>query len=448
METIQLNKKEWKLTDCKIGKGGFGKVYQGTDLSGKLKVAIKIVQIEDWPERERQIIEELCKLSGYSNVIPVLDYGTQCDLFYLVMPIADQTLKDYISSNSPFDQKLATSILLDVASGIEEIKEIVHRDIKPANILLHDGVWKIADFGIARDTNRETSANTIRARSKFYAAPEQWEDGKVTKAIDIYSLGCLAFEILEGQTPFGGPNFRRQHTVTPPPRMVKTANLSLQQLVIRMLHKEPTHRPTIGHIITALKSGFPITDRKTDQDTVGRLAFKALQIEERNQEEASRRLKATTELQKLKAIEETSWLPLHLIMKEFYRQLCEVVVGIDNTASVIFVKGSKISIMLPTIMPIPKSGGSVLDLNPAVNCSTRHPSKIVLENAANNIYATAVVNIEWGRGCHRARLVYSGAQGELEWFEQSDSGLVSIQGDHSQEFFNKLMNIIADHIDD
>lgn len=85
-------------------------------------------------------------------------------------------------------------------------------------MLLHDGKWKIADFGIARFVEDATSAHTVREfLSPQYAAPEQWIGERATQATDVYALCCVAYTLLTGEPPFPGPDYQRQHTSESPP---------------------------------------------------------------------------------------------------------------------------------------------------------------------------------------------------------------------------------------
>jgi len=443
---IQLGRK-WIITESELGGGGYGTVFRGNDAAAEIDVAIKRVELGPSSAREAEIAEILREEVHCKNVLPIFDHGQFGLYWYLVMPIADRCLKDYAITNSPLGQEQVIGILQDIANGIKEIRNVIHRDIKPANVLRHDGIWKIGDFGIARNTQSETSANTIRAGSELYAAPEQWrEDEPVTKAIDIYSFGCLAFELLEGSPPFTGSNLREQHRTSSPPQMKKTANPSLKQLVFLMLHKRPGDRPTIDNVINTLATGFQRSDRKTDRDTVGRLAFKALKLERLHHENESKKQKRLRQAQDLKAIEEMAWLPLHLIMKDLYQQLWEIVPGIDNTASVIFFKGGGISLVLPTIIPIRGSGGLVEDMAPKVGYLTKQNQKNMPETSTQGIYATTSVRLEWGTGCHQTNLIYSDSEGKLQWFEVDESTLIPIQENQSQPFIDKWLRIIADHL--
>ena len=95
--------------------------------------------------------------------------------YFIVMAKADRSLADLIASSAPIPEDDAVEILSAIASGLAEMKELIHRDLKPANVLLHNGVWKLADLGLTRFVEDSTSSNTMKYFiTAQYAAPEQW----------------------------------------------------------------------------------------------------------------------------------------------------------------------------------------------------------------------------------------------------------------------------------
>ena len=91
--------------------------------------------------------------------MPVLDAGRDSESanYFLVMPVAESSLQELITSSAPVAEAEALRILAQIADGLAEVPEIVHRDLKPGNVLLYDGAWRIADFGIARFVEESTS---------------------------------------------------------------------------------------------------------------------------------------------------------------------------------------------------------------------------------------------------------------------------------------------------
>ena len=100
----------------------------------------------------------------FENVLAPIDSGQDADTgtYYLLMPRAEKSLDDHLESRGVIPANEAVGMLMQIATGLQEIPEIVHRDLKPANVLFHEGRWKIADFGIARFVEESTSLNTVK----------------------------------------------------------------------------------------------------------------------------------------------------------------------------------------------------------------------------------------------------------------------------------------------
>ena len=130
----------------------------------------------------------------------------------------------------------------------------MHRDIKPENILLLDGHWHLADFGIARYAEATTAPDTLKhAMTLGYAAPEQSRGDRVTSATDVYALGVVAYELLKGKRPFLGPDFRRQHLEESPEPIAGIPD-GLRSLVSGCLFKRPEARPRPQNLLPRLKA--------------------------------------------------------------------------------------------------------------------------------------------------------------------------------------------------
>ena len=191
LQEIRLLNATWKLDVSRpLGPpGGFGEVFEGYSSDGA-KVAIKRLKITAAVAAFREMeIGSVFQGRDFENVVPILDSGNdaESDRYYLVMPICDGSLEDYLSEAGGLTLKEAVDILMDILSGLKEVDDIVHRDLKPGNILKHDGAWKIADFCIAKFVRDATSVETLRSMlTPAYAAPEQWIGDRPTTATDIY----------------------------------------------------------------------------------------------------------------------------------------------------------------------------------------------------------------------------------------------------------------------
>ena len=138
--------------------------------------------------------------------------------------------------------------------GLGEIPSLVHRDMKPGNVLLHEGRWKVADFGIARFLMEATAPGTLKGcLTPRYAAPEQWTGDSATRATDVYSLGCVAVELVTGHPPFAGSadDLMRMHRSEAPPSL-EGVDAGYAAVVTAMLSKSPEERPGLETILGEL----------------------------------------------------------------------------------------------------------------------------------------------------------------------------------------------------
>jgi serine/threonine protein kinase len=230
--------------------GGFGRVYAGEGKDGQ-PVAVKVIDARSGvsPRLLRREAEIADKLQGIKaeHLVEVLDTAQVGDELLLVMERAEGSLDDLLGERRLSEQE-AINVLRDIAAGLRELHQasVIHRDLKPGNVLLIKGRWKLADFGIARDVDLGTQFPTfLGAGSRPYMAPETWRGQSPSFKTDLYSLGCLAYELLAGTRPFPGPDdddYARQH-LEEPPLSLATSNAGLARLVLRLLLKDPAGRP-------------------------------------------------------------------------------------------------------------------------------------------------------------------------------------------------------------
>jgi serine/threonine protein kinase len=222
----------------------------------------------------------------HANIVPIYEFGETGDVAYLVMPyLPDGSLSTLISQQGTLALPLAITYLEQVAAALDyaHARGIVHRDVKPSNMLLHpDGRILLADFGIARPLDLPdlttgspvgaertpgsgTNTSLTQAGSSMgtpeFMAPEQVRGDAITPATDTYALGIAAYEMLAGETPFGGGDvttvLRRQLVSPPPPLRASRSDISprVEEVIFWALAKDPADRPaSAGQFAKALRA--------------------------------------------------------------------------------------------------------------------------------------------------------------------------------------------------
>ena len=243
-------KREWQLGNP-LASGGFGRIFEAKSDDGSAAV-VKLVPKA--PGASRELLFE--ELSVVPNIIPIFDRGEWEDYYVLVMPRAEKSLRQYLEeAGGKLETDKVVAVLIDVAQALTTLSiGIVHRDLKPENVLLYEGHWCLADFGIARYAEATTAPDTHKfAMTPPYAAPEQWRGERATSATDVYAFGVMAFELLQGALPFLGPDFRNQHLDQPVPA-ITDCSPSVTSLVNQCLFKASAARPTPANILTRLRA--------------------------------------------------------------------------------------------------------------------------------------------------------------------------------------------------
>jgi serine/threonine-protein kinase len=199
----------WRLREL-IGQGGSSVVFRATrDLDGTSQtVALKLLRTGLFsPEAQRRFRREraiLVQLS-HPNLVRLIDGGvSEAGIPYIVMELVDGAPLTTHATNRDLDRDARLRLLAELGRTVDAAHRalIVHRDLKPSNILVDaSNRLKVLDFGIARLLDQEgepATATQHRALTPGYAAPEQYEDGPLTTAVDVYALGVLAGELLIG----------------------------------------------------------------------------------------------------------------------------------------------------------------------------------------------------------------------------------------------------------
>jgi serine/threonine protein kinase len=193
-----------------LGKGGMATVYKGHQPSIGREVAVKV--LPPHPSLDENFIQRFeleARTIGtlqHPHILSLYDYGNEDDILYLVMQYADGgTLADLASDGTP-DVRTIERVLRESASALDYAhrRGVVHRDIKPANILMDsEGHSFLADFGIVKMVSEGANlTGTNIVGTPAYMAPEQGQGLEIDGRADIYSLGCLMFELLAGKPPY------------------------------------------------------------------------------------------------------------------------------------------------------------------------------------------------------------------------------------------------------
>jgi serine/threonine-protein kinase len=239
---------EWVLGE-RLDGGGFGQVYAVKSAEHESAVAKFVPKA---PGAERELL--FADLRDVRNVVPIIDQGETEDSWVLVMPRAEQSLRQHLrEADGPLSTAEAVDVLSDIAATLVDLDgRVVHRDLKPENVLLLEGRWCLADFGISRYAEATTAPDTRKyAMSPPYAAPEQWRFERAGTPTDVYAFGVIAYELLSGLRPFGGPDFREQH-LNEAPTPLTAAPAALAALVEECLYKAAEARPSSANILARL----------------------------------------------------------------------------------------------------------------------------------------------------------------------------------------------------
>ncbi len=258
----------------RIGAGGMGEVYVGEHLRIDRRVAIKLLRVEmsSRTDMVARFFGEARATSSihHPGIVEVLDCDVQNGRAYIVMELLEgQSLLARMTHDRTFgsDERVALALTAEIASALEAAhrKHIVHRDLKPDNVFLvrdarsaHGFVVKILDFGIAKllSTDGDGRAGVARTRTgavlgtPIYMSPEQCRGAAaVDWRADIYSMGCILFELLAGRPPFTYEGFGEliaAHMSEPPPHLLALRpriTPAVAAFVARLLEKDPAHRP-------------------------------------------------------------------------------------------------------------------------------------------------------------------------------------------------------------
>ena len=247
-----------------IGRGGMGEVWQATDEVLGREVAVKLLLGDEADSaaaaRFRLEAQTAARLS-HPYVVAVFDFGAWDDRFYLVMELVEgQSLAQELTAAGSLGTERVATVAAQAAAGLAAAHRegIVHRDIKPGNLLSDaQGTVKIGDFGIARFVDDPASALTTAGQivgTSLYLAPERALGRPASAASDVYSLGCVLYQLLTGRPPFHAESATvtlHQHIDMPPvPPRERGVQLppAFENYLLGLLAKQPEDRPTAQEV--------------------------------------------------------------------------------------------------------------------------------------------------------------------------------------------------------
>ena len=256
--------------DRELGRGGMATVYLADDVKHRRQVAIKVLRPELaallGPDRFLREVEIAAQLN-HPHILALYDSGEAGGFLFYVMPyVTGESLRHKLEREKQLSVEEALAVTRQVASalGHAHAHNVIHRDVKPENILLHEGEAMVADFGIALAVSvaadERLTQTGIAVGTPEYMSPEQaFGERSVDARSDVYSLGCVLYEMLAGEPPYTGataqvliakrlvdpvPAVRRLRVAVPP---------AVEQALMRALAKAPADRfASVGAFVEAL----------------------------------------------------------------------------------------------------------------------------------------------------------------------------------------------------
>jgi serine/threonine protein kinase len=264
-----------------LGEGGMGVVYLAEERRLGRRVALKLIapQLSADDDFHRRFEAEARSAAAieHPNAVPIYSSGDVDGQLYIAMRYIDGTdLRTLLRREHHLSPVVAAKIVSEIGSALDAAHAIglIHRDVKPANILIggsgRNQTAYLTDFGLTKGL--EESRSGLTGTGQFvgtlnYVAPEQLSGGRIDARTDVYALGCVLYEMLAGQVPFGGTDAQKMwcHTSTPVPSLVEAGidqASAFDQVISRATAKDPDDRfPSagdLGRAAVAAAQGWPV----------------------------------------------------------------------------------------------------------------------------------------------------------------------------------------------
>lgn len=233
-----------------LGRGAMGAVYRAVRDDGlvvALKVAAPELAADETYRRRFERESRIAASLSHPHIVEVLDVGEVDGRPFLASRLVQgRTLAERIAAEGPLTEHEVVRVVAEIATALDVLheRELVHRDVKPANVILEDGGGALlADFGLARGATDTVLTQTGRVSGTVdYLAPEVIRGAPPSPAVDVYALGCLAYECLAGRPPFAArsvPDAILAHLEAAPDPL----SSPLSPAVLQALAKSPDDRP-------------------------------------------------------------------------------------------------------------------------------------------------------------------------------------------------------------
>uniref|UniRef100_A0A8D8SF66 non-specific serine/threonine protein kinase n=1 Tax=Cacopsylla melanoneura TaxID=428564 RepID=A0A8D8SF66_9HEMI len=193
---------------CLIGEGSFGKVFKAKHLELQKTVALKIISKSGRSGKELSSLKHECEIQkhlAHPNIIKFIESHETAHEFVLITEFAHMSLSQLLEQKKRLSEINCVQILTNLISALYYLhsNRVLHRDLKPQNVLLNKaGIAMLCDFGFARSMAAGTHVLTSIKGTPLYMAPELIAERPYDHTADLWSLGCIAYEIHIGQPPF------------------------------------------------------------------------------------------------------------------------------------------------------------------------------------------------------------------------------------------------------
>jgi eukaryotic-like serine/threonine-protein kinase len=251
-----------------LGEGAMGIVWKAYDTVLRRYVALKLLgsSFRKTMDMQERFLRE-ARAAGaiqHANIVTVYDLGESEGQLYIAMELVEgRDLSDMIALRDPLALERKLDIAIEVLAGLHFAHQrgVIHRDVKPSNVrVMPDGRVKIMDFGIARLQKADATGSGAIVGTPTYMAPEQITNGAITAATDVFSVGCMLYELLCYQRPFEAESVHGvlYQVLTTEPRPLRTVAPSipaaLERVVAKAMNKVPHERyESAGQMLATLQ---------------------------------------------------------------------------------------------------------------------------------------------------------------------------------------------------